>query len=91
MHDDLDAKFNRLAEQPLPLRLNGLEAGVGRMLRGERAAASGAWRFAAVGIALVAGLGVGGSAATFQQKPSLAADLSGGLGLAPSTLLDAST
>lgn len=91
MHDDLDAIIARLAVQPLPLRLNGLEAGVARRLRGDRAAPLGAWRYAAVGLALVAGLGVGGAAATFSQTPMLAADLSGGLVLAPSTLLDAST
>lgn len=90
MHDDLDTMFARLAKQPLPPRLNGLEAGVGRTLRRERAPVTGSWRYAAVGLALVAGVGLGGSAAALRKTPALAADLSGGIGLAPSSLLDAS-
>jgi len=91
MHDDLDQMFARLSEQPLPLRLNGLEAGVSRSLREQSAPAAASWRYAAIGIALVAGVGVGGSGTALQQAPALAADLSGGIGLAPSSLLDVST
>ena len=91
MDDDLDELLTRLTGQPLPLRLNGLEAGVRRSVREERATVTASWRYAAIGLALVAGVGVGGSAAALRQRPALAADLSGGVGLAPSSLLDAST
>lgn len=91
MDDDLDASFARLAEQPLPIALNGLEAAVGRSLRGARATVAAPLRYAAVGLALVSGLGVGGSAAALRQQPALAADLSGGVALAPSSLLDGSS
>ena len=90
MNDDLDALFARLAQQPLPHRLGGLEAGVTNGLRGAGATIAAPWRYAAVGLALVAGVGAGGSAAALRQTPALAADLSGGIGLAPSSLLDAS-
>lgn len=91
MDDDLDALFARLAEQPLPRRLNALEAGVGRSLGSAHATVAAPLRYAAVGLALVAGLGVGGSAAVLRQRPALAADLSGGAGFAPSSLLDATS
>lgn len=91
MHDDLDTLLARLAAQPLPLRLNGLEARVGWNLRAKPTTIGGSWRYAAVGLALVVGVGVGGSAAAVRQRPTLASDLSGGVGLAPSSLLDAST
>jgi hypothetical protein len=88
MNDDLDGLIRRLATQPLPLRLQGLEAQVQRSLeRAPRPAAGPSWRYAAVGLALVAGLGVGATAATLRQTPLLAADLSGGARLAPSSLL----
>lgn len=91
MHHDLDGLLARLAAQPLPLRLNGLEARVGQSIRRERTTPGPAWRFGAVGLALVAGVGIGGSAAAVRQPPAAAADLSGGIGFAPSSLLDAST
>lgn len=90
MHDDLDGLLARLAAQPAPLRLNGLEARVGRSLREERSAPSQAWRFAAVGMALFVGVGMGSTATPPQHLP-LTADLSGSIRFAPSTLLDAST
>lgn len=89
MNDDLDGLIARLAAQPLPLRLHGLEAQVQRGLKEPRrpAATRSSWRYGAVGLALVAGLGVGAAAATLRQTPLLAADLSGGSRLAPSSLL----
>lgn len=91
MDDELNALIARLAEQPLPRRLDGLEIGAVRSLGSARGAAAAQWRYAAVGLALVAGLGIGGSAAALRHPPALAADLSGGAGLAPSSLLDVST
>ncbi len=91
MHDDLEGLLARLAAQPVPLRLNGMEARVGQSIRRERTTPALPWRYAAVGLALVAGVGIGGSAAAVRQPPAGAADLSGGIGFAPSSLLDAST
>ena len=92
MHDDLDGLLARLAAQPVPPRLNGLEARVGQSIRRERTAPGPAWRYAAVGIALAAGVGIGGTAAAVRQpRMEAAADLSGGIGFAPSSLLDATT
>lgn len=91
MHHDVDTLLVRLAKQPLPDRLGGLEAEVRRDLAGGRAPmAEPSWRYAALCLALVAGVGVGGGAATLSQTPALAADLSGVARLAPSSLLDAS-
>lgn len=90
MRDNLDGLLARLAAQPAPVRLSGLEARVGQSIRRERTTPGPNWRYAAVGLALIAGVGIGGSAAAVRQ-PSVAADLSGGIGLAPSSLLDAST
>lgn len=87
MHDDLDGLLARLAAQPASPRLNGLEARVRRDIGAERAAPAPAWRYAAVALALAAGVGVGGSAGAVRQPAG--ADLSGGIGLAPSSLLDA--
>ncbi len=88
MNDDLDRLFARLAALPLPLRLQGLEVQVQRGLAGQPLAwTRPSWRYAAVGLALVAGLGVGATAAFLSQAPLLAADLSGGAQLAPSSLL----
>lgn len=90
MHDDLDGLLARLAGQPVPLRMNGMEARVRQGIFRKRTTEGPTWRYAAVGLALVAGVGIGGSAAAFQEPPA-AADLSGAIGFAPSTLLDAST
>lgn len=90
MDDELDAMFVRLANQPLPPRLQQLEARVrGALMEGSRAATARSWRYAAVGLALVAGVSVGGSTAALRERP-VSADLSGGVRLAPSTLLGAS-
>ncbi len=90
MQDNLERRLARLATQPLPLRLNGLEVRVEWSVRRARTTPGPIWRYAAVGLALVAGVGIGGSAAAVRQPWSVA-DLSGGIGLAPSSLLDAST
>ena len=88
MDDDLDGRFALLAAQPLPPRLQGLELQVQHRLEGRhKARPNPALRYAAVGLALVAGLGVGATAATLRQAPPLATDLSGGAQLAPSSLL----
>ena len=91
MHDDLDRMLARLAAQPVPLRLNGLEAHVGQSTRRERVTPSPSWRYAAVGLALVAGVWTGGSATADRQRSAAVVDLSGGVGFAPSSLLDAPT
>lgn len=91
MHDDLDGLLARLAAQPTPLRLSGLEARVAQSIRSQSVTPSPTWRYAAVGLALVAGVGIGSSSAADRQPSAAAADLSGGVGLAPSSLLDAST
>ena len=91
MQNDLDGLLAQLAAQPMPLRLGALEARVEQSIRRERTTTGPIWRYAAVGLALVAGLGIGGSAAAVRQPLAAAADLSGGIGLAPSSLLDAST
>jgi len=88
MNDDLDRRFALLAAQPLPGRLQGLEVQVQHRLKGGLSAgARPSWRYAAVGVALAAGLGVGATAAVLRQEPLLATDLSGGAQLAPSSLL----
>lgn len=91
MHDDLDGLLARLAAQPTPLRLNGLEARIGQSIRNKRTAPGLSWRYAAVGLALFTGVWIGGSNAADRQRPTAAADLSGGIVYAPSSLLDAST
>lgn len=90
MHDDLDGLLARLAAQPVPPRLNGLEARVCQSTHKGGATPGATWRYAAVGLALLAGVGIGGSAAADRQRPAAAADLLGGVGFAPSTLLDGS-
>lgn len=89
MYDDLDNLLARLAAQPAPLRLNGLEARVAQSIGKGGATLGPAWRYAAVGLALLAGVGIGGSAAADRQRPAV--ELSGGLRSAPSSLLDGST
>lgn len=86
MDDDLDGRFALLAAQPLPARLQELERQVQLSSEG-RERANPSWRYAAVGLALFAGLGVGATAATLREPSSLAADLSDGARLAPSSLL----
>lgn len=88
MNDNLDELMRRLAVQPLPPRLEGLEAQVQRSLdQARRTAARPSLRYAAIGLAMAAGLGVGATAAELRQAPLMSADLSGGARLAPSSLL----
>ncbi len=90
MTDDLDRMLERLRAQPVPDRLNRLEADVMFGIAGARSmpTASPAWRTAAVGLALAAGLGVGGTAAAIgSRSPQPGQGLVDGRHLAPSSLL----
>lgn len=91
MNDDLDGLITRLARQPLPGLLDQLEAAVARSIK-ERAASvpMNSWRFAATGLALALGVGVGSSAASMRDQPVLTAELTAGGRLAPSSLLETS-
>lgn len=90
MNDDLDAWFERLARQPTPSRLDRLEFDVARSPGRVAPVPLRSWRFAATGIALMLGVGVGTSAASLRDQPAVAADLTAGVRLAPSSLLDTS-
>lgn len=90
MKDDLDPWFAKLARQPMPSRLDTLEADVLRSLGRAAPVPLRSWRFAATGLALALGLGVGTSAASMRDQPSLSADLTASDRLAPSSLLDTS-
>ena len=91
MHDNLDGLLARLAAQSASPRLNGLEARVRQSIARTGAAPRASWRYASVGLALAAGVWMGGASVALRQSPSTTADLSGGIGFAPSSLLDAST
>ena len=91
MRQDLDRMIERLRSQPPPGRLGRLETDLARRMSSPRpAAATPAWRSVAVGMALVAGVGVGGSAAALNGKRPQAHDVLNGAQLAPSTLLSGS-
>lgn len=90
MKDDLDTWFERLGRQPLPSRLDRLEVDVAQSLRRAAPIQLRSWRFAATGVALALGVGVGTSAASLRDQQALAADLTAGVRLAPSSLLDTS-
>ena len=90
MVDNLDIWFERLKRQPLPNRLDRLEVDVAQSLRRAAPVQLRSWRFAATGAALALGVGAGISAASLRDQPALAADLTAGLRLAPSSLLDTS-
>lgn len=91
MHDNLDGLLARLAAQPASPRLNGLEARVRHSIATTGAAPGSSWRYASVGLALAVGIWMGGSSVALRQSPATTADLSGAIGSAPSSLLDAST
>ena len=91
MHDNLDGLLARLAAQPASPRLNGLEARVRQSIVRTGAAPKASWRYASVGLALAVGVWMGGASVALRQSPAMTADLSGGIGFAPSSLLDAST
>lgn len=90
MTDDIDQMLRQLADEPVPARLDQLETDVmGRIVSsGVNTAVAPLWRVAAVGIALVVGLGVGGSSAVaLNSAPAGFADSIAGANLAPSSLL----
>lgn len=88
MTQDLDRMLESLSGQPMPDRLSRLEVDVGRQISRPRAvAATPAWRSVAVSLALVAGLGIGGSAAALDSARAHSDDFLSGAQLAPSALL----
>ena len=91
MHDNLDDLLARLAAEPASPRLYGLEARVRQSISRTGAAPSVSWRYASVGLALAVGVWMGGTSVALRQSPETTADLSGGIGSAPSSLLDVST
>lgn len=91
MKNTLDGLVTRLAQQPLPPRLGQLEIAVARSITKRVAPVPVLpWRFAATGIALALGVGVGSSAASLPDPPTFPADLTASVRLAPSSLLDTS-
>ena len=91
MHDNLDGLLARLAAHPASPRLYGLEARVRQSIAKSSAAPGVSWRYASVGLALAVGVWMGGASVALRPSPATTADLSGGIGFAPSSLLDAST
>lgn len=88
MDDDLDRLLDRLRRQPAPDELRRLEADLLRRIEAARPVTTPAWRTAAVGLALAAGLGVGGAAAAVTDGDRrFGPELAGGARLAPSALL----
>lgn len=92
MHD-MDRVLKKLADAPLPVGLDHLEADVMRRLAASRVenAVAPSWGLAAISIALIVGIGIGASApvASNGSVDSLAHTMSGA-NLAPSSLLAAS-
>ncbi len=90
MIDDVDRLLKQLSEAPVPNGLAGLEADVLRQIRTSRTPTTvgQSWRFAAVSVALIVGIGVGASSSFYVRDASggLARAVSGG-DLAPSSLL----
>lgn len=91
MNDDLDDLLTQLAAQPVSPRLNGLEPRVRQSIARTTVPLKASWRYASIGVALVVGIWIGGVSVALRPSPATTADLSGGIGLAPSSLLDAST
>lgn len=93
MIDDMDRLLKQLADTPLPGDLDRLEADVMRRIASSRVETivAPSWRFAAVGIALIVGMGIGAGSAIAPSgtRGSLAHSVSGA-DLAPSSLLAAS-
>lgn len=92
MTQDLDRMLERLSRQPVPERLSRLEVDLARRISPPRAmAATPAWRSVAISLALVAGLGIGGSAAAWNgaraQSDAKSDDFLSGARLAPAALL----
>lgn len=93
MIDDIDRLLRQLAAAPRPGGLDRLETDVLRRIALARVEnmVTPSWQVAAVGFALIAGIGVGASSgvAVRDARSSLAHAVSGG-DLAPSSLLAAS-
>ncbi len=94
MIDGLDERLARLAAEPTPRRLDGLEAEIGHSIASRRreAAASAALapiRMASVGLALALGVTAGSAVATAAVlSPRAYGTFSAAAHLAPSTLLE---
>lgn len=90
---DMDRLLKQLADAPLPVGLDQLEADVMRRIAASRfeTAVAPSWGFAAIGIALIIGIGIGASATVASNNTvnSFAHTMSGA-NLAPSSLLAAS-
>lgn len=90
MVDDMDRLLRQLADAPPPVGLDRLEADVMRRIAASRVETTIAapWRFAAIGVALIVGVGFGASATVAPQARTtgLAQSISGAE-LAPSRLL----
>ena len=90
MVEDMDRLLERLSDAPLPGSFDRLEADVLRRiaLAGAETMVAPTWRVAAVGVALIVGIGVGASSVVAERDApgSFAHAVSGG-DLAPSSLL----
>jgi hypothetical protein len=92
MHDHMDRLLKQLTDAPLPRELDRLEADVlGRINSRAETLVAPSWQVAAVGVALIVGIGVGSSSAvTVRNAPGDFASAVSGGDLAPSSLLAAS-
>jgi hypothetical protein len=93
MVDEIDRLLRQLADAPPPVGLDLLEADVMRRIASSRVetAIASPWRYAAVGIALLVGIGFGASSTVaLQAKTQGLAQSISGAELAPSSLLAAS-
>lgn len=93
MSDDMDRLLRSMSDAPLNGALDRLEIDVRRRIASFRIEAHVApsWRYAAVGIALVVGVGFGArSAVVLRGTPVGLAQYVSGADLAPSSLLAAS-
>lgn len=93
MVDEMDRLLRQLADAPPPAGLDRLEADVMRRIATSHVepAIAPPWRFAAVGIALIVGIGFGASSTVaLQAKTQGLAQSISGAELAPSSLLAAS-
>lgn len=93
MIDNMDRLLRRLADAPLPGGLDRLEADVLRRIASSRVETMVApsWQVAAIGFALIAGIGVGASSGVAaREAPGSFAHAVFGGDLAPSSLLASS-
>ncbi len=88
MFDQLDKILGRLATVPVDRRLDGLESSVWARVHARASPQAAPWSWAAAGTtaALLVGVAVGSGAAARSSSDRPA--FSGGVALAPSTLLD---